>query len=59
MKNWRIFWYCSTFQSSNGYYYHKWINWLFYIEVDVFAGYNKFDHRSKKSTFKDALNLYI
>ncbi len=55
MKYWRIFWTCTTIQGNEGYYYHRWVNFLFHIEVDIFAGYNKKALRSKNSTFNDIL----
>jgi len=53
MKYWRIFWRCHLFQGNEGYYYHKWTNFIWQIEKDIFAGYNKHALRSKKSTFND------
>lgn len=53
MKYWRIFWTCHLFEGKDGYYYHRWFNFIWYIERDIFAGYNSRALRSKKSTFKD------
>ncbi len=56
MKNLRIFWTCELIQGATGYYYHKWRNFLWGIEKEIFAGYNSKGLRSKKNTFKDAIS---
>lgn len=53
MKYWRIFWTCYVFQGNDSYYYHRWFNYLWYIEKDIFAGYHYKALRKKSSTFKD------
>lgn len=55
MKRWRIFWSCEVCQSGDGYYYHRWKNYFWGIEKDIFAGYQKMTMRSRKSTFEDVL----
>ena len=53
MKWCRIFWTCETVLESDGYYYHRWRNYLWVMEKNIFAGYTYKALRKKSSTFKD------
>jgi len=53
MKNLRLFWYFKLVQQGNGYYYHRWCNFLTGRTELIFAGYTKKALRLPKNTFKD------